>query len=89
MPDTTPWTADQIPDLDGKTAIDGKIAMNPSGGRLSLGHPPSATPLYELVEVVRQLRGEADGRQVKDAEIGLIQAEHGMLNGAVVMLLES
>ncbi|NQU07817.1 MAG: thiolase family protein, partial [Candidatus Abyssubacteria bacterium] len=62
---------------------------NPSGGRLSLGHPPCATPLYELVEVVRQLRGEAGGRQVKDANVGLIQSEHGMLNGAVVMLLET
>ena len=74
---------------DGKTALDGEVAMNPSGGRLSLGHPPGATPLYELVEVVRQLRGEAGGRQVKDANVGLIQSEHGMLNGAVVMLLET
>ncbi len=74
---------------DGKTAIDGETTMNPSGGRLSFGHPPAATPLYQLVEVVRQLRGEAGDRQVKGAEIGLIQAEHGMLNGAVVMLLES
>jgi len=73
---------------DGKTALDGEVAMNPSGGRLSLGHPAGATPLYELVEVTRQLRGEAGDRQVKDAEVGLIQSEHGMLNGAVVMLLE-
>jgi acetyl-CoA acetyltransferase len=73
---------------DGKTALDGEVAMNPSGGRLSLGHPAGATPLYELCEVVRQLRGEAGDRQVKDANVGLIQAEHGMLNGAVVMLLE-
>jgi acetyl-CoA acetyltransferase len=75
--------------LDGKTALDGETPMNPSGGRLSLGHPPAATPLYELAEIVRQLRGEAGERQVKDAQIGLCQAEHGMVNGAVVMLLES
>jgi acetyl-CoA acetyltransferase len=75
--------------LDGKTALDGETPMNPSGGRLSLGHPPAATPLYELAEIVRQLRGEAGERQVKDAQIGLYQAEHGMVNGAVVMLLES
>jgi len=73
---------------EGKTALEGKVAMNPSGGRLSLGHPAGATPLYELAEVVRQLRGEAGERQVKDADVGLVQSEHGMLNGAVVMLLE-
>jgi len=74
---------------DGETRLDGKIPMNPSGGRLSLGHPPGATPMYEFVEIVRQLRGEAGERQVESPGVGLIQAEHGMLNGAVVMLLES
>lgn len=75
--------------LDGKTSLGGEIPMNMSGGRLSLGHPPGATPLYELVEIVRQLRGEADERQVSGPGVGLIQSEHGMLNGAVVMLLET
>jgi acetyl-CoA acetyltransferase len=74
--------------LDGKTSPGGEIPINPSGGRLSLGHPPGATPLYELVEVVRQLRGDASERQVSGPEVGLIQSEHGMLNGAMVMLLE-
>jgi acetyl-CoA acetyltransferase len=74
---------------DGRTRLDGQVAMNPSGGRLSLGHPAGATPLYEFAEVVRQLRGEAGERQVEDANVGLVQAEHGMLNGAVIMLLES
>ncbi len=74
---------------DGKTALDGEVAMNPTGGRLSLGHPAGATPLYELAEVTRQLRGECGARQVQDANVGLVQSEHGMLNGAVVMLLEN
>jgi acetyl-CoA C-acetyltransferase len=74
--------------LDGRTSPGEEIPMNLSGGRLSLGHPPGATPLYELVEIVHQLRGEAGERQVKDPGIGLIQSEHGMLNGAVVMLFE-
>jgi acetyl-CoA acetyltransferase len=75
--------------LDGKTSLGGDIPMNMSGGRLSLGHPPGATPLYELVEIVRQLRGEAGERQTRGPGVGLIQSEHGMLNGAVVMLLEA
>lgn len=73
---------------DGKTALDGEVAMNPSGGRLSFGHPAGATPAMELIEIVKQLRGEAGDRQVKGAEVGMYQSEHGMLNGATVMILE-
>ena len=61
---------------------------NPTGGRLSLGHPAGATPLYQVAEIVRQLRGEAPGGQVDGASLGLVHAEHGMMNGSVVMLLE-
>jgi len=73
---------------EGKTALDGEVAVDPSGGRLSLGHPPSATPMMELVEVVEQLRGEAGERQVKNARVGLVHAEHGMLNGSIILILE-
>ncbi len=65
----------------------GDRPVNPSGGRLSLGHPPYVTPLAELFEITLQLRGEAGPRQVRGAEIGLVQAEHGMVNGASVTLL--
>jgi acetyl-CoA C-acetyltransferase len=65
----------------------GDRPVNPSGGRLSLGHPPYVTPLAEVAEIVWQLRGEAGRRQVKDAEVGLVHAEHGMVNGATVALL--
>ena len=74
--------------LEGKTALDGEIPINLSGGRLSLGHPPGATALLELIEVCTQLRGEAQERQVGDPVLGLIQAEHGMINGSVVLILE-
>ena len=73
---------------EGKTALDGEFPINPSGGRLSLGHPPGATPLLELIEVCNQLRGEAQERQVGEPVLGLIQAEHGMINGSVVLILE-
>jgi hypothetical protein len=39
-------------------------------------------------EVLEQLTGRANGRQVSDAEIGLVQAEHGVMNGAAVAVLE-
>jgi acetyl-CoA C-acetyltransferase len=73
---------------EGRTAFGGEVVMNPSGGRISFGHPAGATPLYEVAEVTRQLRGEALGKQVENARVGLVHAEHGMLNGSVVTVLE-
>lgn len=73
---------------EGKTRQDGKIPCNISGGRLSLGHPPYVTPLLETIEIVMHLRGEAGERQVKNAEIGLVQSEHGVVNGAMVVILK-
>ena len=73
----------------GETAIDGALPVNPSGGRLSVGHPPQVTPLLMVGEVRDQLTGRAEGRQVDGAAVGLVQAEHGMMNGACVAILEA
>jgi acetyl-CoA acetyltransferase len=75
--------------IDGITTYGGDLVVNPSGGRLSFGHPPYATPLYETVEIVTQLRGEAGPRQVDGARLGLVHAEHGMVNGSLVVILET
>ncbi|MGB9498382.1 MAG: thiolase domain-containing protein [Dissulfuribacterales bacterium] len=55
---------------DGRTRVDGKIPINPSGGLLAKGHPVGATGVGQIYEIVRQLRGTHEN-QVKDAEIGL------------------
>lgn len=73
----------------GVTAIDGPLPINPSGGRIAMGHPPQATPLLEVGEVFEQLMGVAGDRQVAQAAVGLVQAEHGMMNGAAVAVLEA
>ncbi len=73
---------------EGLTSGRGRTMMNPSGGRLSLGHPAGATPLYAAVEVVQQLRGACGPRQVAGAKVGLVHAEHGMLDGSFVAILE-
>jgi acetyl-CoA C-acetyltransferase len=73
----------------GQTAPGGRIPINMSGGRLSLGHPPQATPLYMVGELLEQLTGRAGARQIAGASVGLVQAEHGMMNGAGVAILES
>ncbi len=57
----------------GHTSLSGKIPVNPSGGLKSKGHPVGATGIAQVVEVVEQLRGNADKRQVKNAKIGLTQ----------------
>lgn len=50
----------------------GEVAINPSGGLKSKGHPLGATGTGQAVEVFKQLRGEVEqGRQVIDAEIAL------------------
>jgi len=59
----------------GATALDGTIAINPSGGLLSRGHPIGASGLAQLYELVVQLRGEAEDRQVKNPRFAL--AENG------------
>jgi benzoylsuccinyl-CoA thiolase BbsB subunit len=64
---------------EGKTEITGSIAVNPSGGLLSKGHPLGATGIAQAVEVVEQLRGQAGKRQVAQARIGLTHT----LGGAI------
>ncbi|HPE15932.1 MAG TPA: thiolase domain-containing protein [Oscillospiraceae bacterium] len=56
---------------EGKTARDGLVAINPSGGLKAKGHPIGATGLSQIFEVVTQLRGDAGERQVKNARIGM------------------
>ena len=61
----------------GATNIDGKVAVNPSGGLLSKGHPLGATGMAQVAEIVWQLRGEAGKRQVKDPKVGLTHCAGG------------
>jgi acetyl-CoA acetyltransferase len=65
----------------GATAIGGKIPVNPSGGLLAKGHPVGATGAAQVVEIVRQLRGQAGPRQVEGARIGLTHATGGGISG--------
>jgi acetyl-CoA C-acetyltransferase len=56
---------------EGLTQIGGKHPVNTSGGLKARGHPIGATGVAQIVELVLQLRGEAEGRQVDGAEKGL------------------
>jgi len=70
--------------LEGRTAIGGEIPVNTSGGLKACGHPVGATGVKQAVECVWQLRGEAEGRQVKDANIGMSHNVGGSGATAVV-----
>jgi acetyl-CoA acetyltransferase len=70
---------------DGDNTYGGKFVTNPSGGLLSKGHPLGATGLAQCTELVWQLRGQAEARQVEGARIAL---QHNLgLGGACVVTL--
>ena len=72
----------------GLTALGGKIPVNTSGGLKSKGHPVGATGCAQLVELVKQLRGEAEDRQVNGAEVALAQNMGGSGGSSVIHILE-
>jgi acetyl-CoA acetyltransferase len=51
--------------------IGGRVAVSPSGGLLAMGHPIGPTGAGQIVEITRQLRGEAGPRQHPGAKVGL------------------
>ena len=66
---------------DGDTSIGGRVPVNPSGGLLSKGHPVGATGVAQIVEIVRQLRGQCGDRQVEGAKVGLTHCTGGGISG--------
>ncbi|WP_224447954.1 thiolase domain-containing protein [Haloprofundus salilacus] len=55
---------------EGRTAVDGELPINPSGGLLAKGHPVGATGIGQVYEVCLQLLGEHEN-QVEGAEVGV------------------
>jgi acetyl-CoA acetyltransferase len=55
----------------GDTTIGGRIPVNPSGGLTCFGEAVPAQAVAQVCELVWQIRGQADGRQVKGAKVGI------------------
>jgi acetyl-CoA acetyltransferase len=70
----------------GATALGGRLPVNPSGGLLSKGEPLGASALGQVVELVRQLRGECGSRQVEGARVALSHTVGRGANAGVVIL---
>ncbi|MHB8593703.1 MAG: thiolase family protein [Acidimicrobiales bacterium] len=71
---------------EGATALGGRLPVNPSGGLLSKGEPLGASALGQVVELVRQLRGDAGARQVDGARTALSHTVGRGANAGVVVL---
>lgn len=71
------------------TALDGKIPINTSGGLKSKGHPVGATGVAQIIEIYKQLCGNAGDRQVKNARVGLAQNMGGSGGSSVVHIMEA
>ena len=61
----------------GQTEINTKISINTSGGLKSRGDPFGATGIAQIIEIIKQLQGKADKRQVDDVVYGLTQNVSG------------
>ena len=72
---------------EGHVALGGRIPVNVSGGLLSKGHPLGATGIANIYEVSTHLRGEAGGRQVKDAKLGMTHVI-GLGSACAIHILE-
>jgi len=65
-----------------RIALDGELPISTMGGLKARGHPVGATGVYQIVEVVQQLRGDAGVNQVQNARLGMAQNIGG--SGATV-----
>ncbi len=69
--------------LEGQISPSGRIPICSRGGLKARGHPVGATGMYQVVEIVQQLRGECESTQVDGAKVGMAQNIGG--SGATVL----
>jgi acetyl-CoA C-acetyltransferase len=69
--------------LDNEISPQGRVPVCTRGGLKARGHPVGATGMYQIVEVVQQLRGECGKTQVDGAKIGMAQNIGG--SGATII----
>ena len=71
---------------DGDTTVGGRVPVNPSGGLSCFGEAIPAQAIAQVCEIVWQLRGQATGRQVEGARVG-VTANQGLFgHGSSIVL---
>lgn len=70
-----------------KIGLNGDLPINTDGGLKADGHPIGASGIAQIYEIVTQLRGEADKRQIDRAKIGLAHSVGGVGGTAVIHIL--
>jgi acetyl-CoA C-acetyltransferase len=75
--------------LDGEIRIDGKLPICTMGGLKARGHPVGATGVYQLVDAVQQLRGEAGANQVANPRLAMTQNIGGSGATVITHILEA
>jgi len=74
--------------MDGAITLQGRLPISTMGGLKARGHPVGATGIYQVVEAVQQLRGEAGANQLPGCRLGMVQNIGGSGAVAVTHILE-
>ncbi|HVL32353.1 MAG TPA: acetyl-CoA acetyltransferase, partial [Actinomycetota bacterium] len=70
----------------GRLRLDGDLPTNTDGGGLSSNHP-GMRGLFLIIEAARQLRGEAEGRQVRGARLAAVNGTGGWFSSTGTLVL--
>lgn len=76
------------PALEDEISLTGRIPICTMGGLKARGHPVGASGVYQVVEAVQQLRGQAGENQVRGCRVGLTQSLGGSGAVAITHLIE-
>ena len=71
----------------GELGLGGKLPCNTHGGLMSYAHSGAAGGMFHAVEAVHQLRGQADARQVQDAQLAFVHGDGGILSAHCSLVL--
>jgi acetyl-CoA C-acetyltransferase len=74
---------------DGEITHEGRIPVCTMGGLKARGHPVGATGVYQVAEVVQQLRGQAGPNQIPGARLGMAQNIGGSGATVITHILEA
>lgn len=74
--------------IDGEITRQGRLPICTLGGLKARGHPVGATGVYQIVEAVQQLRGEAGPNQLAGARLGMAQNIGGSGANVITHILE-